>query len=290
MTIQTQSQNVHSSLRRRARRPRQLIEHALLISGVVLLLAPMVWFISIAFRPPEESYQLVPNSLTLANFPAMLDRVPAMGKYMLDSFLVTGGTVLVTCVAASMGGFAFARIRFPGREVIFWFIVATLFIPVTTAIAALYLQLFEMRLLDTHIGLILVYSAWQLAMGLLIMRGVFGAIPKDLEESARLDGASMWQVLWRIYAPLARGGIIIVALITFVYSWGEYLIAFTFAGTDVVPMSLAIQFFEPAPSDPNYNFNVAVAAALVMFVPSILIYLIFQRQFSRGIMEGALKG
>src|SRR5699024_8124900 len=192
--------------RRSRRRPRQTIEHALLFIGVVLLLAPMVWFVSIAFRPPEESYQLIPGSLTLSNFPAMLDRVPAMGKYMLDSFLITGGTVLVTCVAASMGGFAFARIAFPGREIIFWSIVATLFIPITTAVAALYLQLFEMRLLDTRIGLILVYSAWQLAMGMLIMRGIFGSIPKDLEESARLGGDSMWQVPWLIYAPLARGG------------------------------------------------------------------------------------
>lgn len=290
MTTQTQPRTGTASIRRPRRRPRQVIEHTLLIIGVIILVAPMVWFVSIAFRPPEESYQLVPESLTLANFPAMLDRVPAMGKYMLDSFLITGGTVLVTCTATAMGGFAFARIKFPGREIIFWMIVATLFIPITTAIAALYLQLFEMGLLDTRIGLILVYSAWQLAMGLLIMRGIFGAIPKDLEESARIDGASMWQVLWRIYAPLGRGGIVIVALITFVYSWGEYLIAFTFVGTDVVPMSLAIQFFEPAPSDPTYNFNVAVAAALVMFVPSIVIYLIFQRQFSKGIMEGALKG
>ena len=209
---------------------------------------------------------------------------------MLDSTVITGRTVALTCIAASMGVFAFARIKFPGREVIFWFIVSTLFIPITTAIAALYLQMFEMRLLDTRIGLILVYSAWQLAMGLLIMRGIFGAIPKELEESARIDGASMWQVLWRVYAPLGRGGIVIVGLITFVYAWGEYLIAFTFVGTDVVPMSLAIQFFEPSPSDPNYNFNVAVAAALVMFVPSILIYLVFQRQFSKGLMEGALKG
>ncbi|WP_394214009.1 carbohydrate ABC transporter permease [Brachybacterium vulturis] len=288
MTTLTQTHS--ASARRRTRGPRQTLEHAVLIIGAILLMAPMVWFVSIAFRPPEESYELIPGSLTLANFPAMLDRVPAMGRYMLDSTLITGGTVALTCIAASMGGFAFARIRFPGREVIFWFIVSTLFIPITTAIAALYLQMFEMRLLDTRIGLILVYSAWQLAMGLLIMRGIFGAIPKELEESARIDGASMWQVLWRVYAPLARGGIVIVALITFVYAWGEYLIAFTFVGTDVVPMSLAIQFFEPSPSDPGYNFNVAVAAALVMFVPSILIYLVFQRQFSKGIMEGALKG
>ncbi|OYN89889.1 carbohydrate ABC transporter permease [Parenemella sanctibonifatiensis] len=222
--------------------------------------------------------------------PAMVQRVPGMVGYIIDSFIITGATVVIVTVTAAMGGFAFTRLRFPGRELIFWTIVATLFIPSTTAIAALYIQLFEMRLLDTQLGLILVYSAWHLAIGLLIMRGIYSTLPGELEEAARLDGASMWQVLWRIYFPLARGGAVIVALMTFVFAWGEYMFAFTFAGTDVVPMSLGIRFFEPGPSDPDYTFNTAVAAALIMFIPSIVIYLIFQRQFSKGVMEGALKG
>lgn len=276
--------------RRKKLRNRQLIEHFLLIFGIVVVLAPMIWFVSIAFRPPSESYQLFPSRLTLENFPAMLEKVPGMAGYMLDSAIITGATVILVVIVTAMGGFAFGRINFPGRELIFWSMVGTLFIPITTAIAALYVQLFEMNLLDTRIGLILVYTSWQLAMGLLIMRGIFSTIPSDLEESARLDGASMWQVLWRIYAPLGRGGMVIVALITFVFAWGEYILAFTFAGTEVVPMSLGIQFFEPEPSDPTYSFNAAVAAALIMFVPSIIIYIIFQKQFSKGVMEGALKG
>lgn len=277
-------------MRSRASRTRQVVEHTVLVIGVLLLLAPMAWFVSIAFRPPEDVYRLIPGSFTLENFPAMFKKVPGMFGYVLDSFIVTGATVLLVSVVCAMAGLAFARLRFPGRELIFWTIVSTLFIPSATAIAALYMQLFEMRLLDTHLGLILTYSAWQLAMGLLIMRGIYTTIPVELEEAARLDGASMWQVLWRIYFPLAKGGVVIVALITFVYAWGEYLFAFTFAGTDVVPMSLGIQFFEPRPSDPTYTFNAAVAAALVMFVPSILIYIVFQKQFSKGVMEGALKG
>lgn len=277
-------------MKKRNQRPRQIREHIFLFVSMVFLLIPMIWFTSIAFRPQSEVYQLFPETFTLENFPAMLERVPRMGSYMLDSALITGGTVLVVCVTAAMGGFAFTRLKFPGREIIFWTIVATMFIPFTAAVASLYIQLFEMQLLDTELGLVLVYSAWQLAIGLLIMRGIYSTIPTELEESARLDGASMWQILWRIYFPLAMGGVVIVALVTFVFAWGEYLLAFTFAGTDVVPMSLAIQFFEPRPSDADYSFNAAVAAALVMFVPSIIIYVIFQKQFSKGAMEGALKG
>lgn len=269
---------------------RQILEHALLFTAMILVLLPMLWFVSIAFRPQSQTYQLFPTALTLENFPAMLSRVPRMGHYMLDSIIITAGTVLLVCVTSTMGGFAFTRLRFPGRDIIFWTIVSTLFIPSTAAVASLYLQLFEMNLLDSHLGLILIYTAWHLAMALLIMRGVFSTVPIELEESARLDGASMWHVLWHVYVPLAKGGVVIVALISFVAAWGEYLFAFTFAGTNVVPMSLGIQFFEPRPSDPTYSFNAAVAAALVMFVPSVVIYVIFQKQFSKGVMEGALKG
>lgn len=269
---------------------RQILEHALLFTAMILVLLPMLWFVSIAFRPQSQTYQLFPTALTLENFPAMLSRVPRMGHYMLDSIIITAGTVLLVCVTSTMGGYAFTRLRFPGRDIIFWTIVSTLFIPSTAAVASLYLQLFEMNLLDSHLGLILIYTAWHLAMALLIMRGVFSTVPIELEESARLDGASMWHVLWHVYVPLAKGGVVIVALISFVAAWGEYLFAFTFAGTNVVPMSLGIQFFEPRPSDPTYSFNAAVAAALVMFVPSVVIYVIFQKQFSKGVMEGALKG
>lgn len=269
---------------------RQPFEHVLLLLLAVLLLAPFLWFVSVAFRPEQDLYQLLPSRLTLENFPAMLDRVPAMASYYADSFVITGVSIAIIVIASTMGGYAFARLPFRGRDKVFWIVVSTIFVPHATAVATLYLELVDFQLLDTRLGLILVYAAWQVAIGTLIMRSVFAQIPDELEQAARIDGASTWQILWRIYVPLAKGGVIVVCLISFVYIWGEYLFAFTFAGDEVIPMSLGIRFFQPTASDPTYTFNVAAAAGLVMFIPSLVIYLVFQKWFSRGVLEGALKG
>lgn len=269
---------------------RQPVEQATLAVAALALLAPFVWFVSVAFRPEEDLYQLIPSRLTVANFPAILDRVPAMFGYYVDSFIITGVSVLTVALASSMAGFAFAQLSFPGRNVLFWVLISTLFIPHATVVASLYLELYELNLIDTRLGLILVYSAWQLSLGILIMRSVFRQVPNELEQAARVDGATTWQILWRIYLPLSLGGVIIVSLISFVHIWGEYLFAFTFAGDDVVPMSIGIQYFQPSTSDPTYTFNIAAAAALLMFIPAIFIYIAFQKWFSKGIMEGALKG
>lgn len=272
------------------RRKRQPLEHTTLVVLAALLLVPFAWFVSVAFRPKDELYQLLPSSLTLSNFGDMIDRVPDMVAYYADSVVITFGAVAIITVGSALAGFALARLDFPGRDVLLWLIVATIFIPHPTVVAALWVQLFELNLLDTRLGLILVYAAWGFAIGTFIMRNVFKQIPVELEQSARVDGASSWQILWRIYTPLAMGGMIIVSMLSFVQIWGEYLFAFTFAGGNVIPMSLGIQFFQPSGSDPTYTFNVAAAAGLVMFVPSLVIYIGFQRWFSRGTMEGALKG
>ncbi|NEE03391.1 carbohydrate ABC transporter permease [Phytoactinopolyspora halotolerans] len=272
------------------RRNRQPVEHTTLIVLTAFLLAPFAWFVSVAFRPKDQLYQLLPSSLTLSNFTEMVDRVPDMVAYYTDSIIITFSAVVIIAVGSALAGFAFARLSFPGRDVLLWMIVATIFIPHPTVVASLWVQLFEMELLDTRLGLTLVYAAWGFAIGTFIMRNVFKQIPIELEQSARVDGASSWQILWRIYIPLAMGGMVVVSMLSFVHIWGEYLFAFTFAGENVIPMSLGIQFFQPSGSDPTYTFNVAAAAGLVMFVPSLVIYIGFQRWFSRGTMEGALKG
>lgn len=279
------------SVRRRRRRfLRQPVEQTTLVVLAALILIPFVWFVSVAFRPADQLYQLVPTRFTLDNFTQMLDRVPEMGSYYLVSVAITFGSVIPKTLFATMAGFAFARLRFPGRDLLFWLIIATIFVPHITAVAALWLELFEFGLLDTYTGLILIYISWGLATSTFIMRNVFRQIPIELEQAARVDGASTWYVLWRIYTPLAKGGLIVISMMGFIHIWGEFLFAFTFAGNDIIPMSLGIRFFMPNASDPTYTFNTAAAAALFMFIPPLVIYIIFQRWLSKGLMEGALKG
>ena len=264
--------------------------HVMLMAIIAVVMLPFAWFVSVAFRPRDELYQFLPSSLTLANFYDMFERVPELASYYLDSFIITGWAVAATVLIGTLAGYAFARLEFRGKNAIYWTVVSTIFIPPIMTVASLYIELFALNLVDTHLGLIAVYTGWHLGLATLIMRNVFAAIPVELEEAAKMDGASAWTILWRIMFPLGTGGAVVVALFTFVPVWGEYVFAFTFAGDAVRPMSIGIKLFQPHASDPNYSFAVAAAAALVMFVPSIVIYVFMQRWFTKGLMEGALKG
>lgn len=294
-TLQRSGVEQAVAVRARRRRPRyrrrgQLWVHFALILAAIALLIPFAWFVTVALRPADQLYQFLPSSLTLSNFADMAHRVPEMASYYGDSAVITGVAVALAAVVSAMAGYAFERLRFPGRNAIFWLVVFTTFIPPETAVASLYVELFNFGLLDSRLGLILVYAAWHLGLGTFIMRSVFSAIPRELEEAARIDGASTWTILWRIMVPLAAGGMVVVALLTFVYVWGEYLFAFTFAGDNVRPMSVGIKLFQPYAADPTYTFTTAAAASLVMFVPALLIYIAFQRWFTKGLLMGALKG
>ncbi len=279
---------------RRGVRPGALLKHAALLAAVFLSIAPFLWLLSIALRPVPETYivpmTLLPSRLTFTHFLDMLLVAPLMAVYYRNSFVITGASVAAVVAIACLAGYAFARLHFPAREPLFWIVVTAMFLPAAIALPPLYVLLSNLNLLDTWLGLILPYTGWYLPVSMFIMRGVYQAIPRELEDAARLDGASAWQIFWRIMLPLGASGAIVVAILAFVPIWGEYLFSFTFTSTtNSMPMSVGIRFFEPSPATGKYTFNVAAAAALVMFLPSMLVYVGLQKWFTKGLMEGALK-
>jgi multiple sugar transport system permease protein len=288
------AQPLRSARRRRTPRTGTVVKHTLLLLACFASLAPFLWLVSIAFRPTVETYvipmPIVPRTLTLENFVQMSLRVPQMAIYYRNSFVITGAAVAAVVAISALSGYAFARLRFPGRDLIFWVVVATMFLPSMIAVPSLYKLLSDADLLDTWLGLILPYTGWHLPVSVFIMRGVFTTIPKELDDAARIDGCSPLQLFWRIMLPLGISGAVVVATFAFVPIWGEYLFSFTFTSTtNAMPMSVGIRFFEPSPATGQYTFNVATAAALIMFLPSMLVYLLLQRWFTKGMMEGALK-
>lgn len=271
-----------------------VFKHLVLLAAVLVSLAPFLWLVSIALRPVTETYvvpmPLLPSRLTLEHFADMAAMAPLMAAYYRNSFAITGASVAAIVAIAALSGYAFARLRFPGREPLFWLVVTAMFMPGMIAVPPLYVLLSNLNLLDTWLGLILPYTGWYLPVSVFIMRGIFMMIPRDLEDAARIDGASSWQIFWRIMLPLGASGAIVVAIFAFVPIWGEYLFSFTFTSTaNAMPMSVGIRFFEPSPATGKYTFNVAAAAALVMFVPPLVIYVTLQRWFTKGLMAGALK-
>jgi ABC-type glycerol-3-phosphate transport system permease component len=269
-------------------------KHAVLLLGVLTSLAPFIWLLSISLRPVTETYvvpmPLLPTRLTLEHFADMTAMAPQMAIYYRNSFAITGLSVAAIVAISCLTGYAFARLRFPAREPLFWLVVAAMFLPSMIAVTPLYVLLSDLNLLDSWAGLILPYTGWYLPVSVFIMRGIFESIPREIEDAARIDGASAWQTFWRIMLPLGASGAIVVAIFAFVPIWGEYLFSSTFTSTsNAIPMSVGIKFFEPSPATGRYTFNVATAAALVMFVPSMLVYVTLQKWFTKGLMEGALK-
>ena len=277
-----------------ARRFSTFLKHLFLVGVALFSLAPLLWLISIAFRPVEETYvipmKLFPSTLTLENARLVIEMLPKLIMFYRNSFIITGSSVFLILLISSISGYVFARMKFLGRDFFFWLVVVSMFLPKSMSIPGLYEVLQKMRLIDTTTGLTLAYTGWFLSLSLYIMRNSFSAIPKDLEDAAVVDGCSPLRLYWQIMMPLVAPALVTVAILSFVPIWGEYLYAFTFATTlKSMPMSIGIQLLKPSPASGEWTFSVASMAILISFIPPLLAYFGLQRWFTKGLMEGALK-
>lgn len=276
------------------RRLSNIFKHLFLIGVALFSLAPVLWLLSIAFRPVEETYiipmKLLPSTLTLNNATLVLQMLPRLVMFYRNSFIITGASVLLILIISSLSGYVFARMKFPGRDVIFWVVVVSMFLPKSMSIPGLYEVLQKMDLLDTTTGLTFAYTGWFLSLSIYIMRSAFSNIPKDLEDAAVVDGCTPLRLYWQIMMPLVTPSLVTVAILTFVPIWGEYLYAFTFTTTlKAMPMSIGVQLLKPSPASGDWTFPVASMAILISFIPPLLVYFGLQRWFTKGLMEGALK-
>jgi multiple sugar transport system permease protein len=270
-----------------------ILKHGFLIGVAFFSLSPIFWLITIAFRPVEETYvtpmKLLPSTLTLDNTALVIEKLPKLVILYRNSFIITGMTVLLVVLLTSLAGFVFARISFPGKNILFWMVVAAMFMPKSMLIPGLYEVLRALKLLDSLPGLYLPYTGWFLSLNLFIMRSAFQGIPRDLEDAAIIDGATVFR-LYQMMMPLIAPSIVTVAILTFVPVWGEYLYAFTFSTSlQTMPMSVGIKFLQAGPAQGEWTFPVASMAVILSFIPPLIIYLGLQRWFSKGLLEGALK-
>jgi ABC-type glycerol-3-phosphate transport system permease component len=270
------------------------IIHLLLIAAVFVAMFLLFWLISIAVRPVEETYKvaasLLPKKLTINNFHQVLFELPQMAIYYRNSLIITFIAVGSIVIISALAGYAFARVKFPGRNLIFWAVIATIFFPYTISLPALYDILYRLHLTDSLIGLILPYTAIWLRLGTLIMRQVFLSVPKELDDAATIDGCSRLGAFWRVLLPITSSGWVVVAIFAFVPMWGAFMLAFTVTSTPrSMPISIGMKMLEPNPAFAEWTFPVAAAAALMIFIPSLIIFIVFQKWFTRGITAGALK-
>jgi ABC-type glycerol-3-phosphate transport system permease component len=215
--------------------------------------------------------------------------MPNVLQNFANSIIVTFSTVVITCTIAVLAGYALVHLRVPGKLLVVSLLVGTLFFP--TRIVSL-IGIFRIQntvgLINTLPGLILPYVTLNLALSILIMKGVFETISHEIVEAARIDGASSWRTLWQIMLPLAVNGVVVLIIVNFVTAWGEYLLAFTLTNDQSVrtlPVVLATTFGGFG----EWAWPRLAAIYIMAILPGILGFAIAQRWYMKGLSEGALK-
>ena len=280
------------------------VTHIFMIAIVFVVLLPILWMISTSFKDAQEFFNnsaaLIPSSLSLVNYEYMFSAIQELPLYMTNSFILAIGVAVLQVVTAALAAYAFARMNFWGRDFIFLAVVVSMFIPRSGGLMALYELMSYLKLRNSLFGLILLFSA-ALPVPIFIMRQAFLSIPREIEESAVIDGASQWQIFWRIAFPLVTTALVVVATLAFVGVWSDYLVTYTMIDRNSqLTISVGIQkvltgSYETAtatvPHLRGQFANEAADAAMLLFsaAPVILVYALLQRWFMRGLTDGAIK-
>ncbi len=277
-------------------RPTRWRQHAfdwgvnlLLLAGGLLMLAPFVWSFSTSFRLGRESFSLPPQWLPtdwrLDNYRAVLDALPFF-RFVFNSFKVAALITLIQVVTCSTAAFAFARLRFRGRDALFFVFLSSLMIPQYVTIIPIFIIVRRLNLLDSHWALILP-SAFS-AFGIFLLRQYFLTIPHDLEDAARIDGAGFFEVYWRIMMPLVAPALVTLTIFSFNYHWNEFFRPLIFLTTwEQMTLPLGLTILRGYLGTGN---TAAVMAGVTMAVaPVLLVFLLFQRYLIEGITLTGLK-
>ncbi len=262
--------------------------YAILILFSVIALTPMLGILSTALSGPGSLHAgfALPDGLHWGNFVQAWDR-GHFSAYLRSSLIVTVSVVLAAAVLSTLAAYAFGTMRFPGSSVLFYLFLLGLTLPEEAQVVPLYYGLRGLGLTDTYWALILPQTAQSIAFGTFWMRAYFRGSPRSLLEASRMDGASSWTALWRILVPVGRPAITTMVVITFMWTWNEFLLALVMVSSDerrTVPLGLA--FFQ---GQHRSDVSLLAAAAVLVALPVVLVYLALQRRFIEGMLSGALK-
>lgn len=283
--------------KRRASQPglfgiRTWTKSRIILAGIfgVVSIFPLLYMVSLSFQPTSDILTSTP--VLFPSHPTFLNYIQAwtensFGQFFLNSMIVALGTVAITVVVASLAAFAFARYSFPFKEVIFYVFLAALAVPSVELIIPQYILVLRLHLTDSLIGLILIYASENLPFSIFLLRGFFEAVPKDLEESFRLDGAGSVRVLTRLIAPLSAPALAVVAMFTFNFAWEEFVVALTLINTpEHRTLPIGLNFFI---SEHTTQWGPLFAGSVIATIPSLIVYLISQRWFQRGVSLGGIR-
>lgn len=284
----------HHSFGFRARRfahrhARTKLTTLLLTPICVLWIYPFLWMVSAAFKPNDEIFAglgLIPDDVALENFSRAWTEAN-IGRYFFNTVAVTGGSIVIVLLSTAMMGYVLGRYSFPGKALIIVLYVATVFLPEGYTIIPIFQLVNSLGLADTLWGLILATSGGAHVVMVLLFAGFFNQLPKELEESAVLDGAGFFRVFWSIMLPLAKPVIATVIILQFMHAWNAYLLplVLTLTRPDLRTLAVGLRAFQ---GEFSTDWAGMAAAATISLMPIIITFLFLQRYFVSAV-AGAVK-
>jgi len=259
----------------------------LLISAVILY--PLVWMVYSSFKSNDNIFSDVfalPQALYLGNYQTVFSE-GAMGTYFKNSLLISVTSVAGLLAFSALAAYAFATFEFRAKNVLFVVFLLGLMVPPQALIISGFKLMSVLQLIDTYWALIFTYFGWT-SFGILVLRNFFQSVPQEIRDAAKVDGAGHWQLFTRIMLPLARPSLATIAIFNFMWVWNEFIYPLVYTqSNDKYTVPLGVLFLN---SQYNIEWGLQMTGLTVATLVPLLVYLIFQRQFVRGIMAGALKG
>jgi len=261
--------------------------------GALTMLLPFVWMISVSFREPAQQYSrsLIPDPIVFQNYVDLFRVLPdnAFLALVYNSFKISILTVIGQILTCAMAAFVFAVVKFKGRNLLFALLLATMMIPPQVSLIPNFIIFKYMHLIGTQWPLILP-AFWGGAFGTFLLRQYFLTIPRDLVDAARMDGASLFDIFWRIYLPLSKPAVAALAIFVFKDAWNDLLHPLVYLPTDMqqTTLTVGLAFFQQQ-LQLGGKFTVLMAGAFLSILPLLIIFFIAQKQFIEGIALSGVK-
>ena len=256
----------------------------------MLYLMPLIWVFNVSFKTNAEIFTApfaLPKNPTLENF-SFAWTAGKLGVATLNSFIVCVATLILSLVIGSMAAFGIARLRWRFARLSLTYFLIGMMIPVHCVLIPLFTRFARVGLTNSLVGLILPYLTFALPITIFIMVGFFESMPNELIESACIDGATIYQIFFKVCLPLGKTGLFVTGLMSFIANWNELLLAMVFISDDMkktLPVSLS-KFVGPY----NTNYSQMFAAIIIAIIPTIIVYCAFSNQIVDGLTAGAVKG
>ncbi len=265
--------------------------YAVLVIFCLIAVFPVLQVLTISLRPADRllstSLEIIPENATLRNYVDLFTERPFM-TWMMNSLLITGVVTLTGVALASTAGYGFSRFKFLGKKAAMQSMLITQMFPATMLLLPMYIMLVKLGLINSYLGIMIMYSATALPFCIWQMKGYYDTIPASLEEAGKIDGCTQWQTFYKIILPLASPALVITALFSFMSSWTEYVVAAQILqDTDLWTLPLGLKSFE---ANMGTEWGLYGAASMIVTVPVVVLFLVLSRWLVSGLTLGGVKG